>query len=169
MADYWKEVDRPPLARGAATEEVLVPTNAKLARQMRVAAGWLWAYAGLTVVNLVLGAIHAPIRMIVGLISVELVVVIGRQLPMVAHVFSYLVAALAIGIVALVAFFTQRFAVWAFWTGIAVLVLDATVTYFFTTLAGVVPFLFHGIAVWFLVLGLKAARLHRSRRAAGQA
>lgn len=134
---------------------------------MRVAAGWLWAYAALTIVNLVRGAIQAPIRMIVGLISVELVVVIGRQLPAVLLVLSYVVAVGLIGFVALVAFFAQRCAVWAFWVGSAVLVLDAVVTYFFTTLAGVVPFLFHAVAVWFLVLGLTAARRHRIRRVAG--
>ena len=117
MADYWKEMNQPPLTPCAAAEEVLVSSNAKLTRQMRVAAGWLWTYAALTVVNLVLGAI----QMIIGLISVELVVVIGRQLPAVLLELSYVVAAGLTGFVALVAFFAQRFATWAFWAGIAVL------------------------------------------------
>ena len=168
MADYMKELGKPPATPGTESEEFLVPSNAKLIRQMRTAAAWLWAYAAFTVANLVLLQIAAPIRIVVGWITAEVVVLVARaaHLPM---AIGYAIAAVLIAITAAVAIFIQRFAIWSFWAGMALLAVDAVVTYLFTDLGGLWPFLIHGVAIWFLFLGLKAAKLYRGRRAAGKA
>jgi hypothetical protein len=169
MADYWKEMNEPPPVAGAPTTEFLVPTNAKLVREMRTGAAWLFAFAGFTVVNDIFGLIHAPIRMVVGLMTSEYVLAIGRSIGGSAIPIGYALSALMAVAVGVVGAFAYRFAIWAFWAGIALVAVDAAINYFVTTLAGVWPFILHFAALWFLFLGLKAARLHAERRAAGKA
>ena len=53
--------------------------------------------------------------------------------------------------------------------GISILALDAALIYFTTTLAGLWPFILHGLAIYFLVVGMKAAKLLNQRRKNGQA
>jgi hypothetical protein len=170
MADYWKEMNTPPpVPGGAPATEVLVPSNAKLVRQMRAGAMWLFAYAAFTVVNHVLGVIGAPIRMIVGLLTSEFVVAVGYHVGGLAVPAGYAGSLVLILVTALFGFFAYRFAAWAFWAGTLVLAADAVINYLVTTLAGLGPFILHLVAIWFLVLGAKAARLHAQRRSEGKA
>lgn len=169
MADYMEDLKRTEKDTPGPAEEFLVPTNAKLEREMRTAAGWLFALAGLTVVNLVLLQINVPLRMVVSLITAEFVVAVARELGSIAPLFGLMFAGIAVLTTATVGWFALRRAVWAFYVGAVIVIVDAVITYFVTTLGGLWPFILHGVALWFLYLGAKAARLHRERRAAGKA
>lgn len=168
MADYWKEVEQPPALPGSATPttEFLVPSNAKLVRQMRTAAGWLFAYAACTIGNLLLSEIRAPLRLIVSMISAEYVSFVGRAVGGFAAPLGIVGAGVIVGLTALFGFFAYRFATWAFWAGLVTIAVDAFVNYSVTTLGGLWPFIIHLVALWFLFLGLKASRIHAARCAA---
>lgn len=169
MADYWKEINQPPPVETASTTEFLVPTNAKLVRQMRTGATWLVAFAAFTAANDVLGHIDAPIRMVLGLIASEYVIAIAHAIGNGAILVGYALSALMLLTTAAIGVFAYRLATWAFWAGLAVIGVDAIINYFVTTLQGIWPFLFHLAAMWSLYLGLKAARLHAQRRFEGKA
>jgi hypothetical protein len=166
MADYWKEVEAAPAKPSPqSAEEFLVPTNAKLQRQVAAATGWLWFFAGLTVINLVLASLRGPIRMTVSLFLPELIFEIGRRIGPVFVGVALGFDVLAVGFFVLLVLQAKACRPWAYYTAIALISLDGILIYFLTTLAGVWPFIFHAVAIYFLVLGLKAARTLNQRRA----
>jgi hypothetical protein len=168
MADYWKEIEAQPPAASIAGNEVLVPTNKSLARRTLTAATWWWVMTGLSAANLLLAYVRAPIRSTFSFFISEFAYEIGRAggntLPLAALGFVVVVMGGAVWL----GFLMKRYATWAFIAVLAFLGGDAVLIYFLTTLAGVWPFIFHGVVIYFVVLGLKSARLYNERRAKGQ-
>ena len=169
MADYWKAIEAHPPSASTAGEEVLVPTNQSLARRTRTAASWFAVMAGLSIANLVLAYLRAPIRSTFSFFLTEFTYEIGRvrgnALPPAALGLSVVIIGGAIWL----GFLMTRYVAWAFIAVLAFLVLDAVLIYFLTTLAGVWPFIFHGVVIYFVALGLKSARPYQERKAKGQA
>ncbi|MEO5958769.1 MAG: hypothetical protein ABIZ49_00045 [Opitutaceae bacterium] len=168
MSDYWKEIEATSSPAPASTAEFLVPTNAKLLRQIGAAAVWVWVFAAFSVVNLILAYLRGPIRMSVSLFFTELGFEFGRAAGPGLTVVALLLDAFVIGGVVVLGFLVKRGFAWAFFAGIILLTGDAVLIYFLTTLAGVWPFILHSLAIYFLVLGWKAAKINRVRKANGQ-
>ena len=169
MNDYWKEVSDKPSPVSAAADKFLVPTNQKLGRQVTTAAGWMWTIAALSAVNLILNYVHAPIRMVLSFFTSEIIFSIGYEMNPIVLGVALFVDAVIFGFLVLLGFQIKSWRTWAYIASIALVVLDAVLIYFTTTLAGLWPFLLHGFAIYFLVMGSKAARILNQRKAAGQA
>ena len=169
MSDYWKDIEKNPAPVSSSAEEFLIPTNQKLIRQISASAAWLWAFAGLSVVNLVLAYVKAPLRMVVSFFFTEFGFEVGRAVGPALTGVALALDALVIGFVVFLGFQARKFRAWVFILGIGILVVDAALLYFFSTLAGLWPFLLHGLAIYFLVLGLKAAKILNQRTKIGKA
>ncbi|HEX2853767.1 MAG TPA: hypothetical protein VHO24_11055 [Opitutaceae bacterium] len=170
MSDYRNELSaatKPAPATPAA--EFLVPTNAKLLRQVGTAATWLWVMAGASAINLLLLYVKSPIGIVAGLYLTSLIFAIGHELGAILLGVALIVDALGLGFFILLGFQMKKWRSWAFITGIGLVGIDGVLIYFFTPLAGIWPFLIHALAIYFLFLGLKAAKLLNQRKAVGKA
>lgn len=156
-------------APGTAATEFLVPTNAKLQRQVGSAAIWLWLFAAAAVVNSVLVYVKAPIGSAFSLFVCDFVFVVGNQLGPVFFALALALDAALVSFFVFLGFQVKRWRSWAFIMGMAVLTVDAVLIYFFTTLAGLWPFLIHGLAIYYIFAGSKAAKILNQRRIKGQA
>ncbi|HUR59934.1 MAG TPA: hypothetical protein VM029_19590 [Opitutaceae bacterium] len=169
MSDYWKEIEKEPepKASGGAAA-FLVPTNNTLKRRVSSAAAWVWSFAGLSVVNLVLAHFQLPIRMVVSLFVTELACEMGRATNAVVLGLAWFIAAVLIGFAVFLGFMIRDYRRWAIIGAMALLAIDAVMIYFLTTLAGLWPFLLHGAAIYFLWMAYKAAGLYHERKKNGQ-
>ncbi len=168
MSDYWKDVEASAAAPGAVTAaEFLVPTNARLALRAKTAATWMWVFAGLSVVNLVLAYVGAPLRMVVSVWCTELLYAVGGQVGPLWAVIALVISGGMLASVAALGWAMLRFHRWSFIAGAVLLAIDALAIYQWTTLAGLWPFLLHGVAIYYLWVGFKAAQLHHDRKTKG--
>ena len=99
----------------------------KLRHQLNSASGWLFAIAGVTGINALLYVSQSDIRMLFGLISTQLLMVIlGSGGPVgqtVALVGTFAIAA----VFALFGVLTRKGTMWALWAGTIVYALDLLV------------------------------------------
>jgi hypothetical protein len=169
MSDYRKELERTASPIGSAlAAEFLVPTNAKLLRQVASASGWLWAFAAVSVVNLVLAHVQAPFRITLSVFASDLIYAVGQQLGSIFIAVALVFDAIILGCFVFLGFQMKRWRGWAFITGIVLLAIDAVLIYCLTVFA-IWPFVLHGLAIPFLWLGLKAAKRLNERKATGKA
>ncbi len=168
MNDYPNGPETFPVATTSLqTAEVLVPTNEALVRKVKAGAGWLWLIAGLSVANLVLTHFEAPIRFAVGLGATDLVYEIGQDLNPVLGYAALAVDAVAIGILVYLGFRAKAFRVWAFVTALALMLSDTGILLWLSWLneeLNLAGLMLHLAAMYFLVVGLRAARLHNRRK-----
>lgn len=168
MNDYWKEVAGKPTVASAEADKFLVPTNQKLGRQVNNAAGWMWAMAALSGVNFILIYVHAPIQMTLSLFVSDVIFSIGYAMNPITTGVALVIDIVILGFLVLLGFQIRCWRTWAFIVSITLVALDAVLIYFTTTLAGLWPFLLHGLAIYFLMMGSKAAKILNQRRADGQ-
>jgi hypothetical protein len=166
MIDYEKENAR--AAAAPTTTEFLIPTNAKLRRRVATAATWLWAFAGGSVINWVLSYVSVPFRSPVNLYATDLSWEIAHWLGSVSLTTALLENVLLLGCLVLLGFRMMAWRAAAFITAIGLVAVDTWLVYAYTQL-GIWSFLVHGLSIYYLVLGLKAAQLLRQRRAEGKA
>lgn len=175
MSDYLKDSARPPVQPDAPTppaNEVLVPTNEALRRRAKSGGTWLWFIAGASLVNIILSLVEAPIRFFVGLTTIDFVQAFGNAAGL---IFTYVALALNLAMLGALAFFAfqaQKIRPWAHVAGVVALGLDTVVLFILMVMFSAVelwPTVIHLIALYFLVLGLKSARLLDQRRQQGLA
>jgi hypothetical protein len=140
----WRELDAAAMDGAATTAPKAASTPEDLALRQRMEGGASWFYwiAGLSLVNTVTGAIGSSWGFVIGLGFTQ--VEAGWALSLGS-----------VGLFALLGWLARKPSIAAFWIGIVLFGLD---TLIFLVAGDWVGVAFHGLALYFLWTGLKAAR-----------
>jgi hypothetical protein len=189
MSDYWKEVKaQQGEVSSRAVVEVLRPSNEMLIKKSKDGAMWAFIIGGLSVVNVAYGLFGTPIRFSLGLRVADLIYDVGHAI---GPVFGYFALAADLAIIGSLCFLgvqARKLKIWAFYSLIAILVLDIGFFVVVMVLAGetdltsapkfgslqtgnalVVGVLVHVFAILALVAGLQALLKYRQRQREGKA
>jgi len=148
---------------------ILTPDESQL-KQVKNAAGWIYAIAGLSLVNTVLMLAGSDRQFLVGSAITQVIDIIGNDIGPAGKIIAGVIDLIAGGIVIALGVMASKLKSWAFITTIAIYSIDTLLVLFaaLTTDAGRsawLTFAFHGLAMFYIVSGFVAARKLRKTQA----
>lgn len=118
---YWRDS---ALDNKAQLAQAQIASKAKLHRQVIVSSNWMFAIAGLTLLNLILGLLHINLIFNIGLAISQLVEEFAADLSNSGLILTFTVDGILIGAFAVLAFHAQQRKSWAFIGGLVIYGLD---------------------------------------------
>lgn len=133
--------------------QALLEIKLKLQSQLKNAASWFFAIAGLSLVNSILVMTSAKWHFFFGLGITEIVDAIAQRLGSAGMIAALVVNVFIAGVVVLFGVFARKGQKWAFIVGMVLYGLDALLFLVFRDFIGVAV---HAYALWAISRGVKA-------------
>jgi hypothetical protein len=150
-----------------ADGEFLIPTNAKLVRQVKVAASITYVIVGVSLVNFLLLEFRAPIRFAYGLVFSEFVYALERRAGSIFFAAGLIILISIFVAMVVLGYLGSRYKAWGFLSVGAIIALDTLILLLFARVL-FVGLVLHLVALYIMWNGWESARLLCSRQQRGK-